>query len=405
MPAFEIAYRYLRAKKSHRAVNVITLIAIVGVAVATMAMVLILSIFNGFTDLALSQTSSFDPELSVQPVEGKVIVDADSLAARLSSVNGVAAAMPVLSEKALLSSGSLRTPVEIKGVPEGYEAFSPIGDIMIAGQYARYTASRVPAVQICVGTANLVDRYPSAESIVQLIVPRRKGRINPANPSAAFRSEDFAFSGVFRANNSDVDNNNVIVPLEEARYLLDYDTEASAIEIYSKPGTSLKQLQKDVSALLGHRYKVLTRIEQRGESFRMISIEKWITFMMLIFILVIALFNVISTISLLAIEKRDNMTTLRALGAPASMTDRIFVAEGFLVTAFGGAIGIVLGILLALAQQFFHIVKLSADAATLTIDHYPIRVEFTDILIIAGVIIALSVVVSSITGLINKRKR
>ena len=402
MLSLRIALRYLRAKKSHTAVNVITLIAVIGVSIATMAMVLVLSIFNGFSDLAVSQLSNLDPDLAVVPVQGKVMTNADSIAQRLTSVEGVEAALPTLTDRALLVEENARIPVMVKGVPEGYDRVTNIEEIMLAGQYAETTTDGVPAMQLSVGVANQLTAPPSATDYLQLFVPRRHARINPANPAAAFRQHDVAFSGVFRVGNADFDGEYAIVPLSTARDLFDYATEASAVEITLAPGADHDKVLRNVEDALGKNYKVLGRIEQHPESFRMISIEKWVTFMMLICILVIALFNVVSTLSLLAIEKRDNMMTLKALGAPQSMTRNVFIAEGFLVTTLGGAIGIIMGVVLALVQQFFHIIKLSADAAALTIQYYPVRLEPGDIAAVAGVILALAVAVGAVGRLVSR---
>lgn len=397
MLSLNIALRYLRAKKSHTAVNVITLIAVTGVAVATMAMVLVLSIFNGFTDLAVSQLSNLDPDMSVVPVKGKVMAGADATAQRLSQLNGVKTALPTLTDRALLVDESARIPIMVKGVPAGYEEVTKIDNIMLAGEFAETTSDGVPALQLSVGIANQISSVPSATETLTLFVPRRQARINPANPSAAFRQQEVALSGVFRVGNQDFDNEYALLPLAATRDLFDYEDEASAIEVTLLPGVNPEKVKLDIEKQLGAEYRVLSRIEQHPDSFRMISVEKWVTFMMLICILVIALFNVISTLSLLAIEKRDNMKTLRALGAPTSMTRNVFIAEGFLVTTLGGAIGIVLGVILALVQQVFHVIKLSADASVLTIDHYPVRVEFSDILVVAGVILLLAVIVGALS--------
>ena len=406
MLSFKIAFRYLRAKKSHRAVNIITMVAVVGVTIATMAMVLLLSIFNGFTDLAVSQLSTMDPDIAVIPAGGKTIADADSVANVLAQTPGVRHAYPVLSEKALLDDSRMRLPVSLKGVPSGYDRFSEIESIMIAGEYAESTSDgTLPAVQLSVGVANNITLRPSPDSEVRLFVPRRKGRVNPANPSAAFRSEYFAFSGVFRTNSPDVDEETILVPLDAARDLLDYDrNEASSIEISLEPGYTSDKVGRELKAALGSGYKVLDRLEQRADSFKMISVEKWITFLLLLCILVIALFNVVSTLSLLALEKRDNMLTLRALGASLSLVKRVFVAEGFLITVLGGAIGIVCGVALALAQQIFHFVKLSADASTVTIDYYPVSVRLSDVLVVAGAIIVLALIISFIGRLVASRR-
>lgn len=404
MLSLNIAARYLRAKKSHRAVNVITLIAVVGVAIATMAMVIVMSIFNGFSDLALSQLSGLDPDLAVMSERGKTIADADAIAGRLKEIPGVRLTQPTITEKAILVDESLRVAVTLKGIPYSSETEAHYDSIMIAGEYATATPYGHPAIQLSVGVANQIRQSPSIISLVRLFVPRRQGRINPANPDAAFRSEELAFSGVFRLNNPEVDANYVLLPLYAARQLLDYDTEATAIDITVDEGYSPAKIKKEIQKVLGPEYKVLDRLQQREDSFRMISVEKWVTFMMLIAILVIALFNIVSTLSLLAIEKRDNMRTLRSLGATMPTLRNVFIAEGFLVTVTGGFFGIIAGIGLALAQQFFHLVKLQADASALTIDYYPVRVDAVDILVVAGVIIALALIVSVLTRLILPRK-
>lgn len=403
MLPLKIAFRYLRAKKSHTAVNVITLIAVVGVAIATMAMVLVLSIFNGFSDLALSQLSSLDPQLSLTAAKSRVIVNADSLARAIARIPDVASAAPAVEGRALLVDENIRIPVIFKGVASGFDSASGIDDIMLAGQYAEYTTDGTPAAQLSVGVANRLITRPAPDSYLELYVPRRKGRINPANPAASFRSASLAFSGVFRVSNSDIDNDHIIIPLDAARDILDYDTEASSVDIMLSPDASESVVTKQIKSLVGDGYKISGRLEQRADSFKMISVEKWVTFMMLVCILVITLFNVVSTLSLLAIEKRDNMQTLRALGAPPSLVRNVFIAEGFLVTVVGGAIGIVAGLAVALVQQVFHVVGLSADASTLTIDYYPVRVEAADILVVAAVILAVAVVVGAIGRLIVKR--
>ena len=404
MLSLRIAFRYLRAKKSHTAVNVITLIAVIGVAIATMAMVLVLSIFNGFSDVAVSQFSNLDPDLSIVSSEGKVMTNADSVALKIKGLPGVKFALPTLTDRALLVNESSRIPVIVKGVPPLYDQATRIEQIMLAGEYAVATSDGVPAMQLSVGIANRINAKPSATDRLQLFVPRRHARINPANPTAAFRQEDVAFSGVFRVGNADIDGEYVLLPLEASRDLFDYDNEASAIEVTAEGGVNVENLREQLVELLGDRYKVLSRIEQHPESFRMISIEKWVTFMMLICILIITLFNVVSTLSLLAIEKKDNMRTLKALGAPESMTRNVFIAEGFMVTTLGGFIGIVAGVILALIQQIFHVIKLSGDAASLTIDYYPVRLEINDILVVIVVVVALAMIVGAVSRLIVKTK-
>lgn len=407
MLALRIALRYLLARKSHSAVNIITAIAISGVAIATMAMLLVLSIFNGFSDLAESQLSRFDPPLAIKPTTAHYIANADSLAARLErSIPEITHALPTLSDRALLVSGSHQVPVTFKGVPSGYDKATTIEETLLDGIYAEWTTTELPAMIISVGVANEIRRIPSPVSLMQIYVPRRTGRINPANPMASFRGSEVVVCGVFRVDNSDIDNDHVILPLDVARDLLACEAgEATTIELQLAPGADVETVKGKVQQIMGtSSFSVQTRMEQRAEAFRMISVEKWITFMMLIFILVIALFNVVSTLSLMAIEKRDNMNTLRYLGAPKRMVKNVFIAEGFLVTTTGGIIGIILGLILALLQQYCHIVGLSADASTLTIDYYPVRVAISDVAIVLALTLAVALTVGGIARIVTRNR-
>jgi ABC-type lipoprotein release transport system permease subunit len=253
-----------------------------------------------------------------------------------------------------------------------------------------------------VGVSNAVMLRPNADAHVELYVPRRQGRINPANPAAAFTSASVAVSGVFQVNQSDIDADGVIIPLDVARDLLDYTTEASAVEVSTAKGTDIETVKQTIAQKLGSEYSVKNRLEQRVESFRMISIEKWVTFMMLIFVLVIALFNIISTLSLLVIEKRDNMATLRAFGATQSMVRRVFILEGWLITAVGGIVGIALGVGLTLAQQNYQLIKISGDPSTLTIVAYPVHLLGSDLLVVFAAVLATGLLTAQITRIFLK---
>lgn len=397
MLSLRIALRYLLAKKSHSAVNVIALVAISGVGIATLAMVVVMSVFNGFEQLVESQLSLLDPEIAIARADGQLIGPGDSIAEVVNGWDEVAVAVPTLSDRGLVVTPTSQAPVRFKGVGDGYDELTDISSTMIDGTYDTSNTGGYPASQFSVGVANNLLTVPNPTGIVNLYVPRRQGRINPANPGAAFRGTEMVVSGVFRVDNSDVDADNIIVPLSMARELLDRETEASVIEVKLAPGVDSRRIAELVETRLGREYIAQTRIEQRAESYRMIQVEKWVTFMMLIFILVITLFNVISTLSLLVIEKRDNMATLRALGASPRLIGRVFLSEGFLVTIVGGIIGIVLGVGLSLAQQYGRFLRLSADPANLSIAYYPVRVLPTDILIIFGVIAGTAVIVGLIT--------
>lgn len=407
MLALRIALRYLFAKKSHRAVNVIAVISMAGVAVATMAIIVVLSVFNGFTDLAQSHLAAIDPEVKISPLSGKVIESADSLACALEGRDDVVSAAVVLQERALFVSGDRQMPVIFKGLdPAKARRIADIDAVIIDGVFAPDNGmpDSLAGMQASVGVAINMGLHPSPYSAGRIYVPRRLGRINPANPAAAYRALDVAVTGVVQVDQPEYDADFVFIPLDAARRMLDYEAgEGSAVELKAakgvKPDELVRRLAKDLP-----QYSVQGRVEQQADTFRMIAVEKWITFIMLVFILLIASFNIVSTLSLMVIEKRDDMATLRALGATSASTRSIFVAEGWLITAVGGVAGLVLGVLLSLAQQCFGLVKLAADPSALTIDVYPVRLEWADVAIVFFAIVATGLVIGMVSRLFTKNQ-
>ena len=396
MLSWKIALRYLFSKKSHNAVNVISAISMVGVAVATAAIVIVLSVFNGFSDLAESHLSALDPVLKVYPASGKVIADADSVSAALLQCGGVTHAMPVIEERGLVIYGNNQMPVIFKGVADGYDRMNALDSIIIDGIYTPGVLNN-DATQLSVGVAMQTGARPMPGTVLNLYVPRRTGRINPANPAAAFRSHELTVSGVFRVNQAEYDSEMMIIPLAAARDLLQYTTEASAIEVAGD--ISADRLRE----MLGLGFVVKTRIQQQEKSFRMIAIEKWVTFLMLAFILMIASFNIISTLSLMVIEKRDNMTTLRWIGATGSMVRRIFMIQGWLITMIGGIAGIALGSVLVIAQQTGGFVKLAGDPANLAVTVYPVRLAAADLLTVLMLVAVIAFITSQTTRFFTKK--
>ena len=404
MVTLRIALRYLFSKKSHRAVNIISSIAIAGVAVATTAIVVVLSVFNGFGRLSEDHLSKTDPDIRIIAATGKSFAGADSLAARLRDVTMVAAAVPVIEERGMLISDYAQIPVEFKAVGDGYDSVVDLSEVVIDGAYVNSFDS-TGCMQLSVGVANRTGLRPGVATTAELYVPRRKGRINPANPESSLRHSNLIVSGVLQVDQSDVDNDRIIIPLDDARRMLDYDTEASAIEIALTPGADPGKAAEAIQLATGPGYRVLDRHMQQADSYRMIQIEKWVTFMMLVFILLIASFNIISTMSLLIIEKRSDSSILRALGAARGTVRKIFALQGFLITACGGVIGIACGIALSLLQEHFGIIKLAGDPAALTIDVYPVALEWGDIAVVAAAIVVVGALTSAVTGLFTKNIR
>lgn len=404
MLTLRIALRYLLARKSHRAVNVISAISTAGVAVATMAIVVVLSVFNGFSALSESHLSKIDPDLQVQPVTGKVIADADSMAQAIATLAFVRAAAPVIEERAMLVSGHAQQPVVFKAFGPGHSDILSPDSIMIDGSYITAVDS-LAGMQISVGTANRTGLRPGYGTVADLYVPRRYGRINPANPLAAFTSRQVMVTGVFQTDQADIDNDRIMIPLSTARQLLDYATEASAVDIALRPGTDIREAARTVDELVGDGFRVLDRRMQQEEAFRMIEIEKWVTFMMLMFILLIASFNILSTLSLMVVEKKEDSEIFRALGATASFVRSIFISQGFLITVLGGLAGIVIGVILSLLQQHFGLIRLAGDPEALTITVYPVAVSPADILAVGAAVIAIASLTSQTTRLFTRNIR
>ncbi len=403
MFSLRIAIRYLFSKKTHNAVNVISLISLAGVAVAAMAIVCVLSVFNGFSDLSASHLSKLDPDLKITPVEGKTITSADSFIAEIEKIDGVAMALPTVEEQALAMFDDRQMPVIIKGVPQRYDSLTQLQSIIIDGEFMLEDSAASYAT-LSVGAAVGLKAAPFTYKYLGIYLPRREGRINPANPMAAFRSDSLVVAAVYQMEQAEYDADMVFIPIENARRLLDYDDEATAIEIKLIDGTDLADASTSIQAMAGKRYAVRNRLQQQEQSFRMIEIEKWITFLMLAFILVIASFNIISTLSMLVIEKTENIRTLHSMGASEKIISRIFMLEGWLISIVGGVVGIVLGIVLTLAQQWGGFIKLGGDPAAMSIDVYPVRLAAMDLLAVLAIVIVIGFITSKMTAIFTRSR-
>lgn len=408
MLSLKIALRYLFSKKSHNAVNLLSIISVVGVAVATAAMVVVLSVFNGFSDLAKSKLSMIDPDLLVAPATGKIIADADSLGYKLGQIKGVRVASPIVTEQALIVKSDAQMPVVMLGMSDYGAGATHLDEITIDGEPFVGTVD-IPGspldgfatMMLSVGVAEGIGLRGDIENFVKIYVPKRRGRINTSNPATAFRADTLLVTGLFRVDQAEYDENIVIVPLETARHLLDYRYgEASAIQIFLDSGTSESDVIAGIKALTGNDMLVLDREQQQQKSFNMISVEKWVTLLMLVFILIITSFNIISAIYILRVEKKGNINILLALGATPSMIRRIFSWQGRLITATGGVIGILLGSLLVIVQQSCGLIKLQGtNPGAYMIESYPVRLEAGDLVIILAIITVIAFLTSFIATL------
>ncbi|MDD2962164.1 MAG: ABC transporter permease [Muribaculaceae bacterium] len=402
--SLKVASRYIFARKSHSAVNLISIVAVCGVIITTAAIVCVLSVFNGFTHLVESKLSAIDPDIKIEATHGKTIENADSIINIIKQINGVSMAMPTIEENALAAFNSNQKPVIIKGVTADYEKATKVDSITKEdGRFLLHDEMGNHAV-ISVGSAIALQARPGYSALLRLYAPRRVGRINIANPIGAFRADSLFVAGVFQVDQAEYDENTIFVPIAVARHLFDYPTQATAIEVSTIKGNDIDNTVAAISEKLGEEYSVKDRLKQQESSFRMINIEKWVTFLLLGFIMIIATFNVISTIAVLIVDKGNDIATLINLGADNKFITSIFTSQTWLITLFGAIIGIIIGVLLCLCQEYFGIIKLAGNTSTLIIDTYPVMVKFTDLAIVFLLSLFISLLSSMVTKLIMRAR-
>ncbi len=377
LPA-RIAWRYLRAPKSHSAVSAISLVSVVGVAVATAAIICVLSVFNGFRSILSDKLDILAPDVMVSPSQGKTFADGDSLATVIAAIPGVEMALPAVVDNALAIVDAREMPITLRGVDYNrYPAITRVDSIITGGRTLASLGEK--EVVASVGVARQLGFY-NGDVPMLIFAPKREGRVNLANPMASFLTDSVNVADIFQAMQTEYDENNVICDINVARDLFQYDTEATTIEVKAKPGTDVASLGTEISRRLGPDVTVKDRYRQQEMNFRMVEIEKWVTFLILIFILVIASFNIISTLCMLVLEKQQSMSTLLALGMSRRRIGSVFWWESMYVSLTGGISGVAVGLILCLLQQHFGLIRLGGDPATLVIQAYPVKVEFMDII-------------------------
>lgn len=380
---FYIARRYLFAPKKHNAINVISAVSVCGVALATMALVCTLSVFNGFQDMVASFFTAFDPELKIMPREGKVFEPGESRVQQVRALSEIAVWTEVLEDNAMVQYKDRQAMAVIKGVDTNFEQLTSIDSLLYGtGKFVLQDS----IVDYGFMGIELVSELGTGIQFVDPLLvyaPKRNVRVNIANPSASFNQEYLYSPGaVFVVNQQKYDSRYILTSLNFARRLFNYDTEVSAIELKLKAGTEVAKIQKKIADILGDRFVVQNRYEQQADVFRIMEIEKLISYFFLTFILAIACFNVIGSLSMLILDKRDDVVTLRNLGADDRLIGRIFLFEGRLISIFGAVTGILLGLLLCFLQQRFGLISLGGGNGNFIVDAYPVSVHVTDVLVI-----------------------
>ena len=377
--AARIAIRYLLSKKSHNAINAITLVASCGIAIITAALICMLSVYNGFESLVDSLCSNFDPELRIEPRYGKNFADSKELRDRLVAEPSVSVVCAVLEETILLSYGNHQIPAKMMGVDDAFVSTTSIDSIVVAGEYML----KDDVADYCILGGGLASQLGAGSSFVRPIsayCPKRTAKIDLSNPEEAFSEGLIYCSGIFLVNQAEYDDNICITSLDFARAMLGDSSLVSAYLIRIKDGKSIEAAKHSIEAALGEGFTVMTRYQQQEESYRIMQIEKWITFLIVIFILLIASFNLIGALSMLIIDKEAEIETLRNLGADNNLIRNIFATEGLLVSGTGAVTGIAIGVVICLIQEHYGIIGLGGNSNAYIIDAYPVVLKWTDVI-------------------------
>lgn len=380
---FFIARRYLFSKKSTHAINVISGISVVGVAIATMALVVTLSVFNGFHDLVASFFTSFDPQLKITPVEGKSVAADDPVLTQIRQLPQIEVATECVEDQALAIYKSRQMMVMIKGVDDNFDQLTHIKEILIGdGDFCLHAADMdygIPGIRLA---EQLATGY-SYDQPLHIYAPRREGQFDLTNPTEAFEEDDLYSPGVlFNVRQAKYDKNYIITSIAFARRLFDQQGMLTSLELRLKPGSNFERTKSEIKQLCGDRFTVKDRFEQQDDTFKIMKIEKFIAYIFLTFILMVACFNIIGSLSMLIIDKKDDVVTLRNLGANDKQITRIFLFEGRMISAIGAVIGIIIGLLLCWLQQRFGLVALGSSSGSFVINSYPVSVHPEDIVLI-----------------------
>lgn len=386
-----IAWRYLFSKKGHNAINIVSGISAAAVVVVTAAMICVLSVMNGFGSLVEQMFSEFDPPLLVVPEEGQTLRTDTAPVVSLYAREDIQAVSMQLEQTALVRYKDHQLPARVLGVDTLFEATANMRNIITDGFFSVWDGAFDRAT-LGQGLAAQLGMNAHFTGALHLYAPQRTGRINMLRPDKSLQHEHAFIAGTFAVNQIEYDDQLILVSLPLAQRLFEYDEyTATALRIAPKKGQKIDKVQNEIAKVLGPGYKVLNRYEQQADFFRILRIEKWLTILLLVFILLIASFNIIGSLSMLIIDKREDIRILSDLGADEPTIRRIFLLEGWFISALGTLLGIIIGVLICLGQQHFGWLKLGTGSEYI-ISVYPVQVQIADILLVAAVVLALGFV-------------
>lgn len=383
LPLF-IARRYLFAKKSHNVINIISAISAVGMAIGTAALIIILSIYNGFDELVKSTLSNVEPDILITPSKGKVFIPEGEAFDRIKANPMICEYNLILQENVFVDYDGHQGIAKAKGVDSAFEAESPLAEHITNGEFSLHKG-QLPQMVVGAGLAYKMGMNPAFLASAELYFPIRDRNFSLANPAASIETVRMRPSGIFSVNQQ-IDDDLMIVPIEEMRKLLSYEEEVSGVEIRLAEGSTAKDIRsaiKHIQKELGPDFKVLDRFRQNPSLYKMMRYEKAAIYLILIFVIIIIALNIFGSITMLIIEKKDDIETYRSLGATDKMLRRTFTLEGWLISLLGLAAGLVVGIGFSLAQQHFGFIKMPGS---FLVNAYPVILQWQDVLAtIAGV--------------------
>lgn len=378
-----IARRYLFSRKSHHAINIISGISVAGVAIATMAMVCTLSVFNGFRDLVAGLFTAFDPQLRVTLTEGTSVSQDDEALQRLRRHPDVKVYTPVMEGQALVVQDRRQQVVTVMGVADNFTEQASINNILYGDGSFCLHADVLEYGVLGLRLAARLGLPANFPDPLQVYAPKRGERVNMANPLSSFNHDELQSPGVvFNVQQSRYDDNYIITSLGFAQRLFDQRGRITSVELRLRDGVSLSLAKRELRQLLGARFLVQDRFEQQADVFRIMRIEKLISFVFLTFILLIACFNIIGSLSMLMIDKRQDVRTLRSLGATDGQVCDIFMLEGRMISLAGAAVGLLLGLALCWLQQEFGLISMGSSAGSFIVEAYPVSVHVGDLVIV-----------------------
>ena len=388
---FYIARRYLFSKKSTNAINIISVISMVGVAVATMALVIVLSVFNGFHDMVASFFTQFDPQLKVVPVEGKTVASDDPVLTELRQLPEVDVATESVEDMALAVYAGHQAMVTVKGVDDNFSSLTHINENVYGDGEFQLHAADLEYGTMGIRLAQELGTGVRFGQYIHIYAPRRDGQLDLSNPQEGFEVDSLIMPGVvFATRQGKYDRDYIVAPIGFARRIFDQQGMLSSLELRLKDGSDLTSVKRQMRRIAGPRFRVLDRYEQQADTFRIMQIEKLLAYIFLTFILIVASFNIIGSLSMLIIDKKDDVATLRNLGADDRQIRQIFLLEGRMIAALGAIAGIALGLLLCWLQQTFGLVGMGAESGMFVVNAYPVSVHYSDVLIVFLTVIAVS---------------